>query len=260
MRSINLKQLLKIMKGEDLEFRISPFAFRLTESATIRDAHLPYDLNFQNCHFENLSFENCRFSGSLEFVASCTKALSFDTCLLHNLEIEEANIAHLSLRNSYELRALIIKDSNVNELHLEDNPIYETIHLGCGNHIRNCTITNNGAPDRNSFSTKVFICPERFEGIKIKNLTTDILHIGTFGQYAQLSVTDVNAEMVLIDGCSPLLSKVSFENVTPLDEEASALHLVNTVFDQVIFNTNAFKNYKITKIHHEKVDVSTLMA
>lgn len=259
MRNINLKQLLKIMKGEDLEFRISPFAFRLVEPATIRDAHLPYDLNFQNCHFENLTFENCRFSGNLEFNTSSTKALSFEACLLHNLEIECADIASLTIKNSFEFRALIVKDSNINELLLKENPIYETIHLGCGNNIRNCTLTNNGAPDKNSFSTKVFICPERFEVIKVKNMTTDILHIGTFGQYAQLSIADVNAEIVLIDGCSALLSKVSFENVMPLDEEASALHLVNTVFDREIFNAEAFKNYKVTKIHHEKVDFSTLI-
>ena len=260
MRNINLRQFLKIIKGEDLEFRISPFAFKLNEPAVIQDSHLPYDLNFQTCQFESITFKNCRFSGNLEFVCSNTKNLSFDACLLHNLEVMNTDISSFSIKNSHELREIIIKDSNIDELELEKNPIYETIHLGCGNNIRSCIITNNGVSDENSFSTKLFICPERFEVIKIKNITTDILHIGTFGQYSKLNVDDVKAEMVLIDGCSAELSNVSFKNVMPLDAEASALHLVNTVFDQEIFNASAFQNYKTTKVHHQKVDVSALIA
>lgn len=259
MRNINLRQFLKIIKGEDLEYRISPFAFKLNESASVQDSHLPYDLNFRTCEFESLTFKNCRFSGNLDFINSSTKNLSFDACLLHNLEVLDSDIASLSIKKSHEFRAIVIKDSNINELELEDNPIYETIHLGCGNNIRSCIIADNGISDRNSFSTKVFICPERFEVMKVNKLTTDILHIGTFGQYARLSVVDVKAEMVLIDGCSPELSKVRFENVMPLDKEASALHLVNTVFDREIFSHTAFLNYKITKVHHQKVDVSKLI-
>lgn len=259
MRNINLRQFLKIIKGEDLEFRISPFAFKLNEPVLVKDSHLPYDLNFRACHFEKLTFKNCRFSGNLEFIDSNIETLSFDSCLLHNLEATGVDIGHISIENSNEFRSLIIKDSNVNDLILLNNPIYETIHLGCGNNIRTCTLEKNGVSEVNSFSTKVFICPERFEVMRIKNLTTDILHVGTFGQYARLNIADVNAECVLIDGCSFSTSKVSFKNIQPRDKEASAFHLINTVFDQEIFGEKAFRNYKVTKTHHQKVDVSTLV-
>jgi len=260
MRRINRKQFLKIIKGEDLEFRISPFAFWLIESVVIDNTHLPYDLIFENSKFENLSFVNCHFSGDILIDNSKSKSLTFDTCQLHSLEIKNADVTSLEIKNAYEINGLIINDSAIDKLHLVDNPIYELIHLGCGNSIKNCILMNNGDSAKNSFSTKLFMCPERFDSIQVENITTDLLHIGTFGQYAHLSITDSNAEVVLIEECSPGLSKVNFENIQPLDKEASAIHLINTVFDQELFGQHAFNNYKVTKMHHSPVDLTQLIA
>lgn len=260
MRKITKNQFLKILKGEDLEFRISPFKFTLSQKASINGIHCPYDLSFQGCDLGSLIFEGCRFSGNIMIDNSSIKSLTFDECQLHDIRINLSSIGSFSLAQSNELKQLIVKTSDINTLTITDNPIYEVIHIGCENNVRSCTISNNGDASRNSFSTRVFICPEKFEGIVINNLTTDALHIGTFGEYARFTVTDVRAEVVLIDGCSTELSKVSFKNVRPIDASASALHFINTTFDQEIFGDKAFKNYKSTKIHHQQVDVSALMS
>lgn len=259
MRKINAKQFLKILKGEDLEFRISPFPFSLNEPACVREIHLPYDLNFSHCEFENVVFHRCRFSGNIAFVKSSIENLNLSECHLHNLNIETSSIDSFEIKASSELKELIIKASDINSILIDCNPIYETIHIGCENNVRDCHISKNGDSEKNSFLTKVFICPERFESMSLTDLITDALHIGTFGEYAKLIVKNVLAEVVLIDGCSTELSKVSFENVQPLDPSVSALHFINTTFDQVVFGDSAFKNYQEIKLHHQSVDVSSLL-
>ncbi len=260
MRKINANQFLKILKGEDLEFRISSFAFSLTQPVFVDGIHLPYDINFNDCDLNNLGFSNCRFSGHLSITNSTIKSLSFVGCQLHNLNILSSSISNLEVSNSSELKELIVKGSDINELIVDQNPIYESIHIGCENNVRDCFISNNGDIGVNSFSTKVFICPEKFENMVLSNLTTEALHIGNFGEYAKFTVKDVRAEVVLIENCSTELSKVRFENIRPLNASISALHFVNTTFDQDVFGEVAFKNYQVTKIHHQSVDVLSLMA
>ncbi len=260
MRKVNANQFLKILKGEDLEFRISAFSFSLTQPVTVDGIHLPYDVNFDGCDLNELDFSKCRFSGHLSITNSTIKSLSFLNCQHHNLSILSSSVGNLKVCHSSELRALIVKASHINELTVDQNPVYESIHIGCENNIRACLISNNGDIDVNSFSTKVFICPERFEKMVLSNLTTEALHIGNFGEYAKFTVKDVRAEVVLIDNCSTELSKVHFENIRPLNSSVSALHFVNTTFDQDVFGEGAFKDYQVTKIHHQSVDVSSLIA
>lgn len=259
MRKINDRQFFKILKGEDLEFRISPFSFRLIEPICVRGVHLPYDLDFTDCEFDNLTFDACRFSGDISFAKTSLRDLSFVECQLHDINVLATTIDCLEVRASSELKELVIKASSINSLLVTNNPIYETIHIGCENNVRVCRVSENGDPKKNSFSTKVFICPERFESMSLLNLTTDALHIGTFGKYARLSVKNVQAEVVLIDGCSAELSKVSFENIRPIDPSVSALHFIKTPFDREVFGMSAFNNYQVTKIHHQDVDVSSLI-
>ncbi|MBO3700368.1 hypothetical protein [Roseivirga sp. E12] len=259
MRKINVKQFLKILKGEDLEFRISPFPFTLNQSIHVAGIHLPYDLDFKSCLFDDVVFTDCRFSGNIMMSETTVRSLSFDKCRLHDIEIVSSSMDHLTVGQSSELKELTVKSSDINSIVIENNPIYETIHIGCENNVRDCLISDNGEPEHNSFSTKVFICPEKFENITLNNLTTEALHIGTFGEYAKFTVKDVTAEVVLIDGCSAELSKVRFENVQPRDASVSALHFINTPFDPEVFGDGAFSNYKVTKIHHQNVDASSLL-
>lgn len=259
MRKINLKQFLRILKGEDLEFRITSFSFKIDRAVFIEDIHLPYDLDFSHCEFENVQFNNCHFSGDFQLNQSKSKSLSFHNCQLQNLTIVNSTLNSVEICDSRELRELIIRSSNITSIDVLRNPIYETLHLGCENNIRNCQLLDNGAPEKNSFATKVFICPEKFEIINIERVTSDLLHIGNFGQYAHMQIKDVNSEVVFIDNCSTELSKVSFVNVRPLDKETGAFHLVNTAFDQEVFDDSAFKNYKTTKIHHRSIDPSEVM-
>lgn len=259
MRKINDRQFLKILRGEDLEFRISPFSFRLNEPVNVRGIHLPYDLEFTDCEFDCVVFNGCRFSGNIAFTKSSFKNLTFTECQLHDLNILATSIDCLEVKSSSELKELVIKASDINLLLIERNPIYETIHIGCENNVRVCRITENGDSRKNSFSTKVFICPERFESMSLSDLTTDAFHIGTFGEYARLTVKNVLAEVVLIDGCSSELSKVSFENIRPRDPSVSALHFIKTPFDRDVFSASSFNNYKVTKIHHQDVDADSLI-
>ncbi|OEK06319.1 pentapeptide repeat-containing protein [Roseivirga misakiensis] len=260
MRRINQKQFLRIIKGEDLEFRISPFPFKLNEPLIIREAHLPYDLFFQDCKLDSLKFINCKFSGDLKLERTQIKSMTFESCQLHDFKINETDISSLEIKNGCEFKSLAIGDSAIDKIEVTDNPIYELIHLGCGNSIKTCYLLNNGDVSRNSFSTKVFLCPERFDFIEIDGVITDLLHVGTFGEYAQLKFKDIHAEIVLIEGCNSDLSKVNFENISPLDKEASALHFVNTAYDQELFGEKAFRDYSLTKIHHDTVNIEELFS
>lgn len=260
MRTINLKQFLRILKGEDLEFRINAYPFKIERDVVLYNIHLPYDLSFTGCEFSNLTFKDCRFSGNLFFENSSLDSLHFIDCRLQNITIDKSEMHDLVVGQSQELRQLIIGKSYIDSISVINNPVYETIHLGCENNIRTFLMNKNGVSSENSFSTKIFICPERFESIFIEDATTDLLHIGTFGEYAHMTVKNVNADIVLIDQCSLELSQIVFENIRPLDKSSSAFHLVNTVFDQEIFGPSAFKNYKMTRIHHEQVDAEALIS
>lgn len=260
MRIINLKQFLRILKGEDLEFRISPFPFKVERDVVLHNAHLPYDLNFVNCDLSSLTFKDCRFSGDLLFDNTRLDSLHFLGCRLQNIKIEGAQVHELVIDKSQELRQFTIQSSCVDSISVLNNPVYETIHLGCENSVRNFKMLKNGIPAENSFSTKVYICPERFEFISIEDATTDLLHIGTFGEYAKMVIKNVNAEVVLIDHCSPERSHVEFDNIKPLDKASSAFHLVNTVFDHTLYGKSAFGNYKMTRVHHHEVDASELIS
>ncbi|MFY0593773.1 hypothetical protein [Roseivirga sp.] len=259
MRRLNRKQFLKVIKGEDLEFRINSFSFKLHESVVISDVHLPYDLTLESCKLENLTFINCRFSGDLEIQSSKLESLKFESCQLHSLAINKSDISSIIVKNSTELNSLRIGDNDINKIEITDNPIYELIHLGCGNNIKECNLWNNGDPSKNSFSTKLFLCPERFDSIQVDQMTIDLLHIGTFGEYAHFSLANLKVDIILIEGCSPDLSKVSFKNIEPIDKSGGAIHLVNTAYDQDLFG-DAFKAYKDTKIHHDLAEILSLLA
>ncbi len=259
MRKINSKQFLRILKGEDLEFRINPYPFGVDRTVLVADVHLPYDLSFENCRFKNVIFKNCHFSGDFQMDNIFAKSFRLENCQLQNVSVSNSELNHFTIVGARELRELIIKNSDLNIIEVSENPIYETIHLGCGNNVRSCKLQKNGIAGKNSFTTKVFICPERFDDIEMSNSTTDLLHIGSFGQYAQMKIDNVSAEVVLIENCSSELSKVSFNEIKPLDKESSAFHLVNTTFDQEVFTHSIFQNYKTTKIHHNKVDLADLM-
>lgn len=259
MRKIKTKQFLRILKGDDLEFRISPFAFSLDEPVSVSGLHLPNDLSFEDCDFNEVTLTNCEFSGDISIKNSSIRALTFRACKLRDVRISSTSIGDLGLHHSIHLKHLIIKACNINSIMVMSNPTFMTIHIGCENSLRDCVISNNGTAKEEFGYCNVFICPERFESMLLDNTTTDTLHIGTFGKFASFTVKSVRAEIVLIDGCSVDSSDVLFENVQPLEAERSALHFINTTFDQQLFGDKAFQNYSLIKNHRESVDIEALI-
>ena len=259
MRSLNYAQFKRVLRGIDLEYRITGYSITLEKKVKFIGLHIPYDIGFFQCEFSIVEFENCRFSGNITLDNSDCKQLAFKGCQLQNVILKDSSLGSLTICNSSEIRKLDVYNCSVNEVVIEENPIFQEISLGCKNKIRNCFLRHSGSRRLNSFQTNVYICPEQFESFILQNLNTNVLHIGTFGNYSKLMLNDIHAEYVVFENCNGETSNVDIIDLKSGKSELGEMHLINTTIDSDVFDIKALQTQFNTKVHHKPVDVRELL-
>lgn len=254
-RTLNTTQLQRILKGDDLEFRITQYAIQYLGDATFEDLIIPYDLNFKHCSFGQLIFRNCKFYGKVSFQNSNLKSLQFVGCELKDVDINSSETKELRLLDSVQVQKFHVGASSVNHLIIERNPVFEAIEVACENSIVNAQISENGNSELNSFKSTLYICPERFESMVLRNNTSEILHIGTIGQYSSFEIENYNANLVLFSNCNGENSKVIFENLQPIDPFVASVCIVNSNRIIEMKQNGVFSNFKHIKRYEQSVDI-----
>lgn len=255
VRPINHKQLLRILKGEDLEFRITNYPVTVSGTLKLEDLTFPHDLAFKESNFEALEFKNCRFLGKLSLRNSDLKVLKFESCEFSDLEIDKSHIKELTLNDSTKLHKFNLGASSVNNLEIKRNSQFQAIEVACENNIMSAFIEDNGNGVTNSFKSTIYICPERFDNMVLKNNISEILHIGTIGQYSSFEIDNHSSNLVLFSNCNGANSKVNFKNLQPLDPFLASVCIVNS--DRIIElkQNGVFSKFKNIKKYDQSVDL-----
>ena len=152
-----------------------------------------------------------------------------------------------------------VYNCELNQVEISNNPIFQEVSLGCKNKIRNCKISNLGGEETNAFQANVYLCPEQFEYFELKEVSTDILHIGTFGNYARMCLENINADYVVFENCKSDTSQIEIIDLKSRKADQGQIHFVNTTFDSDVFKMNEIKPHFETRIHHNTVDIKELV-
>ena len=254
-RTLNTAQFQKILRGDDLEFRITQYSFQLSVFSFFEGITIPHDLNFKDCTFNELVFKNCKFQGDLSFRNTQLKALKFEGCQFKDVDITGCKIQEVSLSESSQVHKFHIGASFVNQLVINGNHVFEAIEVACENNIVNASIQDNGNSDLNSFRSTIYICPERFDNISLKNNTSEILHVGTIGQYSFFEIDNYNANLVLFSNCNSDSSNVHFQNLQPIDPFKASVCIVNSERIIQLKQTGVFNSFKHIKKYEQETNL-----
>jgi len=255
IRTLNTTQLQRILKGEDLEFRITEFAIQHHATGLFEGLVIPYDLNFKECAFGELIFKNCKFHGNISFRSCTLKSLKFEECQLRDVEVDASATKELQMSDSVQLHKFHVGASSINNLNIERNHVFEAIEVACQNSIVSAHICDNGNSELNSFKSTLYICPERFDSMVLRNNTSEILHIGTIGQYSSFEVENYNANLVLFSNCNSDNAKVVFENIQPIDPFVASVCIVNSNRIIELKHEGVFSNFRHIKKYDQSVDL-----
>lgn len=254
LRPVNHKQLTRIFKGEDLEFRITHYPVKVSGTVEFDNLTFPFDLKFNNSHFDSVIFRNCRFQGDLSLNNSTLQELTFEGCIFKDVEVEESKIQNLKLSESLQMQKFSIGGSSINTLLIERNEIFEAIEVACENNIVSAHIEGNGNSTQNSFKSTIYICPERFDSMVLKNNISEILHVGTIGEYSSFEIENYNANLVLFSNCNGTSSKVRFQNLQPIDPFIASVCIVNSDRIVELNQKGIFNQFRRVKRYKQEVD------
>ena len=242
MRLITSKQLFKIFQGEDLEFRITEYALKFQDSAKFEGLIFPHDLNFKDSFLGEISFKNCKFLGDITIKNSTVSQLNFEGCQFKNVIIKGSQLDQVSLKSAKQLQKFHIGSSSLNNANIEGNKTFEALELGCENHIISANIVGNGN-FKNRQST-IYICPEKFESMVLKNNVSEVLHIGTIGEYASFEIDNYAANLFLFSNCTSTSSQVSFKDMLPKDPSNGSVCIVNSANILELHEKGLFRDFK----------------
>lgn len=246
LRQVSVKQFERIIKGEDLEYRILRYAVNFKQPIVLEGINISRELSFQNSSLSEVIFKNCTFTADFQLTDTRCSSLVFDTCRLNNISLKESVIDTLTVKSSKYLERFSISDSSINELNICDNQVFETIDIGCGNNVVTAKINNNGSKNKGNDST-IYLCPERFDNITLKKNSSKTFHVGTVGNHSTFKVEDCKADMLLFSNCNGDHAEVHINGINPINPEESAIYLINSekinhLQEQGVFS--AFQNIK----------------
>lgn len=239
------------MKGEDLEFRITQYPVRMLNDVVLENLVFPTSLTFKECQFEKLTFINCKFLQNQSFKECNLKSLRLIDCEIKDFQIEQSVIKNLEIKSAKSIDKLHIGSSDIDSLSICENKAFESIEVACENNIVTALFEGNGDSVRNSFKSTIYLCPEHFDKIVLKNNTSEILHIGTIGKYSALEIEDYTANLVLFSNCNSSSSKVSFQNLQPIDPFLASVCIVNSDTIVKMKHEGAFDLFREVKRYNQ---------
>lgn len=253
LRQVNVKQVERIIRGEDLEYRILRYAVNFKQSIVLEGVHISRELSFQDSSLNEVVFKNCTFTADFHLTETRCSSLVFDSCQLNNISLHESVIDILTVKSSKYLQRFSLSDSSINELNISGNSIFETIDVGCGNNVVSAMISKNGSKNEGKDST-IYLCPERFDSILLKGNSSKTFHVGTVGNHSTFKIEDCKADLLLFSNCNGDDAEVLINNLRPINSKDSAIYLVNSKKIEPIEKRGVFSAFQNIKRYDQLTD------
>ncbi|WP_157716194.1 hypothetical protein [Roseivirga echinicomitans] len=187
------------------------------------------------------SFENCHFD-----------ELIIESSTVANIEFENCVIGDLMYKFNRNAGALKIHSCKVNHLEYLSNSKFDVLHIGCNNLLDKVNILNNGA--ENTGESEFYLCPEKFNAIRIEKLTASKLEIGTFGEYSNLFLNEIRTDHLLLRNCYSKNANVIFKKVRPKSENRGVLQFMDSTIGASVFENDFFKSYFSVEYKNSSID------
>tara|TARA_R110001592_G_scaffold343906_1_gene634787 strand:+ start:6447 stop:7232 length:786 start_codon:yes stop_codon:yes gene_type:complete len=258
MRALSQSDFLKVIEGRDYEFLINGYPFKLKESVHLSDGqfHSQHKYHFKNCRLPKLIVSGTDISSQWSFENCVFDELVIESSSVANIEFENCVIGDLVYKFNQNAGALKIHACKVNHLEYLSNSKFDLLHIGCNNLLDKVNILNNGA--ENTDESEFYLCPEKFNAIRIENLTASKLEIGTFGEYSNLFLSEIKTDHLLLRNCNSKNSKVVFKKVRPKSKNRGVLQFLDSTISASVFDNDFFKSYFSVEYKNSSIDSFSL--
>ncbi len=253
MRLLKAKDVLRVIKGEDIEFRLNPYDIQVKEPVVIDGVRSIYSLEFPRIKFNSIVIRNCEFIGSLKFKHLIGDNFSFENSEVGKLGMYNSTINRVSVKDNKKIGELNFDRTSINDLSIVQNRSFEKFHLGCYNNVLRATFSHNGFLNSGMTESSVYICPEQFGEIDIKKLNASRVEIGSFGEHSRLSIDGVVTDEFKIKNCDYSKSQVSLKNIKPMGEHKSQLTIEDSVLDETVLQESEVKKFNDLSIENSRV-------
>ncbi len=250
MRSIDQSGFFKILSGQDYEFLINGFSFRMFEDVRIKNSRCSsaHSLKFGNSRFKSVFFSDLELNSNIVFNHCTFETIAIEHSGIQSMQFKNCVIDKLLVSCNKWVNELLLADSQINTLLINDNNKIDQLHIGCDNLLDQAQIMNNG--ESNANQSRFFLCPERFNDIIVNNLKAAHFELGTFGQFSNLNIDNVTADEVIFKNCFEKSNNVQIGDFKPLSKESSIVKISDSYLNSSIF-TNDFLSRKSILIELE---------
>jgi hypothetical protein len=232
MRTLRAKDFLKIVTGNDLEFRMTSYQFQLEDHVLIENVTVKGSLTFEDCQAKSLGIELSEFE---------------------KVALQGVRTNRFYVRDNRSIGSLNIDASLINELDVSGNHRFDTLHIGCANEIKKALLTSNGFHNGHGDSSHVYLCPERFCHLEIDRLNSGKLEFGTFGEFSKMRVNDVTANEVALDNCTNANSDVVFTNIRPKEQGATKFRISNSNIGPEVLTNSEVKEFDQFSVENSSI-------
>lgn len=259
MRTLRAKDFLKIVTGQDLEFRMGAYAFRLSEDVSLHGVNIAHHFTFSGCKFKELHLDDATVSGSLIFENCDLKSLEIVNSDFNEVEVNNCRMDSLHISGNEAIGSLSVNASFINRLELRENKRFERLHVGCANEIQKALLTANGFKNEQGDRSSVYLCPERFNHLEVDQLNSGKVEFGTFGEFAHMRVNEVTASEVKLENCSNAKSDVVFTNIRPKTEKGTKFSIANSEIGPEVFTNGELKKFDQFSVENSSIADELLM-
>jgi len=259
MRTLKAKDFLKIVTGNDLEFRMTSYAFRLAEDVSLHGVSVAHNFTFKGCKFKEVHLDDVSVTGSLTFEDCELKSLEVVNSDFSEIAVSESRMDSLHICGNEAIGSLSVDGSMINRLEVRDNKRFERLHVGCANEIQKALLTSNGFKNEQGDQSSVYLCPERFNHLEIDRLNSGRVEFGTFGEFAHMRVNELTAAEVKLENCSNAKSDVLFTNIRPKSEKGTKFSIANSTIGPEVFADGEIKKFDQFSVENSSITDELLM-
>ena len=253
IRELRAKDFLKVITGDDIEFRIKPYAIYVKEQVVIDGIYCRCSLNFPELKFGSIIIKNSEFAGGLTFNNLQGDDFSFNGSSVGTFKILDSTIDSLEIHNNHRIEEIHLDKSSMNGLSVIGNKNFDRIHFGCENNVLKGIFIDNGSENANMAESSVYICPEQFGEMEIRDLSAAAVEIGTFGEHAVLNVNGIFTNDFKIKNCDYSKSQVTLKNIKPLHKSESHISIEDSVLDDTVMEASELNGFGNLNIENSKV-------
>lgn len=245
MRSIDQASFFKVLSGQDYEFLINGFSFRMFEDVRIKNSRCSsaHTLKFGNSRFKSVFFSDLELSSNVVFNHCTFETIEIAYSGIQSIQFKNCIIDKLLVSRNKWFNELLLADSQINTLLIKDNNKIDVLHIGCDNLLDQAQIMNNG--ESNANQSRFFLCPERFNDITVKNLKAGRFELGTFGQFSNLNIDNITSDEVIFKNCFEKSNNVRIGDFKPFSKIISEVKISDSYLNSSNFTNDFFSRENI---------------